>query len=342
MKIQNVYTGAALLCMLSVGCAYSESEVGGGGFGGFAPRESMDANNGAGPQAGQLTAGVWDDNLNFNTFSKYVAATSTLTGAPELSMSERAAANTRFSARSPKTQLDIALVLDTTGSMGDEIEYLRSEFRALARSIGQRYPDAEQRWALVAYGDESDDYVVQAHDFVSDLEAFERILTNQPGTSGGDYPEASHRGLNAMNQLRWRAGSVARLAFWVADAPHHAEHADVVAQAFRDAASQDVHIYPVASSGVDELTEHTMRSGAQLTGGRYMFLTDDSGVGGAHKEPTIPCYFVTLLDKAVERMVDIEMSGEHREPSSEDIIRTGGDPENGQCQFDDGIPQFVF
>ena len=59
-------------------------------------------------------------------------------------------------------------------------------------------------------------------------------------------------------------------------------------------------------------------------------------------EPTIPCYFVTLLDKAVERMVDIEMSGEHREPSSEDIIRTGGDPEDGQCEVNDGAPLLVF
>ncbi len=61
----------------------------------------------------------------------------------------------------------------------------------------------------------------------------------------------------------------------------------------RAARSLDVHIYPVASSGVDELTELTMRSAAQLTGGRYLFLTDDSGVGGAHMEPSIPCYFVT-------------------------------------------------
>ena len=50
-----------------------------------------------------------------------------------------------------------------------------------------------------------------------------------------------------------------------------------------------------------------MRSAAQLTGGRYLFLTDDSGVGGEHKEPNIPCYFVTRLDHAILRMVDIEM-----------------------------------
>lgn len=72
-----------------------------------------------------------------------------------------------------------------------------------------------------------------------------------------------------------------------------------------------------------------MRATAQLTGGRYLFLTDDSGVGGSHLEPSIPCYFVTRLNDAMLRMVDIEMSGEYREPDPATILRTGGDPRAG-------------
>jgi len=44
-----------------------------------------------------------------------------------------------------------------------------------------------------------------------------------------------------------------------------------------------------------------MRSAAEITGGRYLFLTDDSGVGGPHKTPEIPCYFVTKLARALVR-----------------------------------------
>ena len=95
-------------------------------------------------------------------------------------------------------------------------------------------------------------------------------------------------------------------------------------------------MYPVASSGIDELTELSMRQAAQLTGGRYLFLTDDSGVGGAHKEPTIPCYFVTKLDAAILRMVDVELSGDYREPSSDEILRTSGDLTDGSCTLESG------
>jgi hypothetical protein len=109
-----------------------------------------------------------------------------------------------------------------------------------------------------------------------------------------------------------------------------------MAGAIRSARDKGIHIYPVASSGVDELSEHTMRSAAQITGGRYLFLTDDSGVGGAHKEPTLPCYFVTKLDRAILRMIDIELSGKYREPTADEILRTGGSPQNGVCTVSSG------
>ena len=104
--------------------------------------------------------------------------------------------------------------------------------------------------------------------------------------------------------------------------------------AIRSARDKGIHVYPVASSGVDTFTEYTMRASAQLTGGRYVFLTDDSGVGNTHEIPAIPCYFVTKLNDAIVRMVDIELSGTYHEPSASEILRTGGDPTNGACQID--------
>jgi hypothetical protein len=146
-----------------------------------------------------------------------------------------------------------------------------------------------------------------------------------------------------MTQLDWRAGNDnARIAFWLADAPHHADRAAAMKTAIVAAQTQGIHIYPVASSGIDDFTELTMRAAAQLTGGRYLFLTNDSGVGNSHKEPSIPCYFVTKLDDAILRMVDIEMTGVYREPAPEQILRTGGDPEDGACELASGQSVFVF
>jgi hypothetical protein len=227
--------------------------------------------------------------------------------------------------------------------MGDELTYLQSEFEALSSSIETQYPDAEQRWALVVYRDGGDEYVTRSFDFEAAGAGFRDRLRAQSAGGGGDYPEASDAGLAAMNQLSWRSDpNTARLAFWVGDAPHHIDKASALAAAVDVAASQDVHLYPVASSGVDELTEYSMRSAAQLTLGRYLFLTDDSGVGGEHKEPSIPCYFVTRLDDAILRMVDIEMSGVYHEPAAEDVIRSGGDPADGACVLQSGQTVFAF
>ncbi len=313
-----------------------------GGSGGTAGASGA---SGGGISPGTLTAGAWDDNRNYDFFSEYRSVMRTLdpAGLLPLTDAEHDAANEASSQLSSHETLDVALVIDTTGSMGDEMRYLTAEFLALSSSINEAYPNAEQRWALVAYRDEGDLYVVRSADFTDDLEAFQATLAQQGADGGGDTPEAPDQGLAATAGLAWRSGgATARLAFWIADAPHHAENARSMANAIRAVRDAGVHLYPVASSGVDELTEHSMRSAAQLTGGRYLFLTDDSGVGNSHKEPTIPCYFVTRLDDAILRMVDIELSGAYHEPTITQIIRTGGNPRDGSCTLTSGEIVFAY
>jgi hypothetical protein len=292
---------------------------GGGGDGGIQP--------------GTLTAGAWDDNRNFDRFLSYRngLAAQQLPGLLPISDDEFHAAHAA-AADAPHATLDMSFIIDTTGSMGDELRYLQAEFLALSQTISSRYPNADQRWSLVVYRDTVDVYVVRSFDFGSNAEDFRTHLVAQSADGGGDFPESPEQGLDAAAKLSWRPGAdTAKLAFWVADAPHHDQQASAMAAAIRSVKSQGVHIYPVAASGGNELTESSMRSAAELTGGRYLFLTDDSGVGGPHKEPSIPCYFVTMLNSAILRMVDIEMTGTYREPATNEILRTGGNPQDGLC-----------
>lgn len=296
-------------------------------------------------EPGTLTAGAWDDNRNLDRFLAYrdELAGEQMAGLPAFEEEEHRDAAARALEPAARATLDVALVIDTTGSMSDELAYLQTEFDAIAAAIDAQYPNSEQRWALVVYRDEGDEYVTRSFDFGAGVAGFRERLEAQSAGGGGDYPEASHAALEAMNQLSWRSDpATARLAFWVADAPHHVERAAQITAAVEVAASQDVHLYPVASSGVDELTEYSMRAAAQLSLGRYLFLTDDSGVGGEHKEPSIPCYFVTRLDDAILRMVDIEMSGVYHEPEQADVIRAGGNPADGACRLESGQTVFVF
>ena len=346
---------------VSGGSGGGGSSGGGDSFGGGSGSGSSSGGSSGGASTGTgggdagipgdvLTAGAWDDNRNYDFFSAYLAANAALGGGiPPIAAGDRNAANTLFIGnRAAKQRLDIAIVLDTTGSMGDEASYLSSEFQNISAAIDSQFPNADQHWALVAYRDRpdtdpGDDYVVKSWDFTTDLAAYKSTIAALTAGGGGDTPEAPDLGLATANTLSWRPDAdVARLAFWVADAPQHEQYASAMAQDFSDAHGKDIHLYPVSASGADELLEYTMRSGAQLTGGRYLFLTDDSGIGDPHLVPTIPCFFVTKLGKAMVRMVSIELSGVYAEPDPADIIRVGGNPTAGQCAIDDGGTVTVF
>jgi hypothetical protein len=295
-------------------------------------------------QPGTLTAGAWDDNRNFERFLEYRAELNTTQPAGLLGfpLEEHRAARDS-SALASHDLLDVALVVDTTGSMGDEMAYLQAELVGISGRIAALYPNAQQRWSLIVYKDTTDEYLVRWFGFRDGVEVIREKLWQHRAGGGGDFPEAPEKAFETLNQLYWRTDdNVARIAFWIADAPHHKTNSTAFTTALRNTRDLGIRVYPVASSGVDEMTELTMRSAAQITGGRYLFLTDDSGVGGAHKEPSIPCYFVTKLDDAMVRMVDIEMSGVYREPASAEILRSGGNPRDGACVLGSGGQVVIF
>ena len=311
----------------------------GTGFGGSSSGvgDPGTANPNPPPQAGQLTAGVWDDNLNYDFFKQYLATQQTALGASMFSQAERDAAHDRsLLPHGAKTELDVAIVLDTTSSMGDEIAYLQTEFEDIATTIKAKFPQTTPRFGLVVYRDHVDTYLTKSVEFTTDVDAFRASLAAQSANGGGDIPEAVPEGLTAGDGLGWRTtDDVARLMFWVADAPQHPGEEQKVNVAVSSALQKGIHVYPVGASGVDNDAELAMRQTAQITGGRYLFLTDDSGIGNSHAEPHIPCYVVTALHGAMARMVESEMTGARAEPIASEIIRTVGAPVDGKCTLQD-------
>jgi hypothetical protein len=272
-----------------------------------------------------------------------------ISGDPGFAAADYDAAHAAFAQRAAHSLVDVALVLDTTGSMTDELSYLTAEFANISGAIGAAFPNAAQHWALVVYRDTPDTdpgdaYVVQSFDFTANMQDFAATVGAQMAANGGDYPESPELGLEALKSLTWRSDpSVARLAFWVGDAPHHDYRAAAMKQAILDTRDTGVHIYPVSASGTNDLLELTMRSAAEITGGRYLFLTDDSGVGDSHKVPEIPCYFVTRLERALVRVVSMELAGQYIGPDPADVIRVSGSASpDGTCQTVDGQTVQIF
>lgn len=236
-----------------------------------------------------------------------------------------------YSAGAPQA-LDLALVIDATGSMGDELEYIKSELQGIVGEIAAAYPNVDQRWALVVYRDRGDEYVTRTFDFTEHLGTFQANLSQQYAGGGGDYPEAMDRALADAARLSWRGGETARVTFLIADAPPHARAVGRTMAAIDDLGERGVGIYPIAASGVADEAELVMRSAALTTGGKYLFLTDDSGIGNSHAEPHIPCYDVESLRDAMVRMVQSELAGRDLETEPRRLVRKVGQGSGGVCR----------
>jgi len=66
-----------------------------------------------------------------------------------------------LSATVAKPTVEVAFVLDTTGSMGGLIEGAKRKIWSIATAIVDSNPDADIRMGLVAYRDIGDDYVTR-------------------------------------------------------------------------------------------------------------------------------------------------------------------------------------
>lgn len=201
--------------------------------------------------------------------------------------------------------LDLMFAIDTTGSMGDELTYLQAELEGVIRRVTED-KQLPVRLGLNFYRDVDDEYTVRGCDFSEDIPKGISVINDQTAYGGGDYPEAVERALScAIREQSWKTDNV-KLLFLVLDAPPHdtRENAETLRALLAEAAEKGIRIIPVASSGVDTETEFLCRSFAAATGGTYTFLTDHSGIGGSHLEPTIGYYQVEKLNDMLVRIIE--------------------------------------
>lgn len=209
-------------------------------------------------------------------------------------------------ASSAGTKVELAFVVDATGSMSDELEFLKKDLLSVIEKVEQEAPSLDIMTSSVFYRDEEDDYVVKHSGFSSSTKITLDFIKAQSADGGGDFPEAVHTALNtALSELQWSSGARTRIVFLLLDAPPHNDM-NVINQlqdAITEAAKRGIKIIPITASGIDKETEYLMRSFAIATNGTYVFITNDSGIGNDHLEPSVGEYQVEKLNDLMVRLI---------------------------------------
>lgn len=222
-----------------------------------------------------------------------------------------------------RAKLDVLFLIDTTGSMGDEIDRLKDSVRSVAERIsglpgnaGELHQPPQQqtdlRIGMTVYRDRGDLFVTRTFDFTSSVDVFKAALAEVRAGGGGDTPEDLNAGLHqAVTSPSWRGDDTAKLMFLIADAPPHLDYQDGpdYADDVRAAARRGIKIMPIASSGLDDQGEYVFRQLAQVTMARFTFLTygADGASPGDKTDHHVSDYAVLALDDLVVRLVSDEL-----------------------------------
>lgn len=179
-----------------------------------------------------------------------------------------------------KPTVEVAFVLDTTGSMGGLLEGAKRKIWSIATSVVDTNPGADIRIGLVAYRDIGDEYVTRTFDLTTDIQDIYANLLELKARGGGDWPESVNEALDvAVNKLHWTKGEdTRRIVFLVGDAPPHMDYAQDTKypKTLAVAKQRDIVVNAVLAGGARD-TERVWQDIAQLGDGRFIPIPQDGG-----------------------------------------------------------------
>ena len=203
-------------------------------------------------------------------------------------------------------KVELSFIVDATGSMGDELEFLKDDLRSVIEDVQSQNNSLDISTSAVFYRDEGDEYVTRDSDFTNDLSRTIDFINNQSAGGGGDYPEAVHSGMTkAINNFDWSEDAITKIAFLILDAPPHHKPQVIndIKVSIREAAEKGIKIIPITASGIQKDTELLMRYLSIATNSTYVFITNDSGIGNDHITATVGDYEVEFLNDLMVRLI---------------------------------------
>lgn len=202
-----------------------------------------------------------------------------------------------------KPSIDVVFVIDSTGSMADEIRTVKTHLIKIIKEVEGGQPMPYLRVGVVAYRDhklEEAQYLYRKFELTSNIDKAVNFIWNIEARGGGDLPEAVTDGLDlAINHMNWNNVVITqnqevypkpypytkKLIFLIGDAAPHGEgssdHSYVQGcpqghnyrENIKDATNKGISIYTVSGSGIESVGVSIFKEIARETGGSYTHLS---------------------------------------------------------------------
>lgn len=185
----------------------------------------------------------------------------------------------------PTDNVDVTFVVDTSGSMIDDIDAAQTSIAEVANSLFS--VAASPRVSLVEYRDVDNSYQARIDSpFTADPDAFAAAVNSLRAGGGRDFPESVYSGLMTSFTLDWRPGAL-KLAILIGDAP--AKNPEPVTdytleQVLRTAFELDPVVINPIVVGNNSATVASFTQLADGSGGKVYNATDASQVVAAIEE----------------------------------------------------------
>ncbi len=147
------------------------------------------------------------------------------------------------------SDLDMVLVIDTTGSMQGVIDDVKANAIQLINAL--QTGGGSVRVGVVAYRDVGDDYVVRPFpltDVGAGAPALVSFIAGLQASGGGDWPEKVEAGVQTAASMDWRRGVPGSIVV-IGDAPAHPEAQSAALAAAKSFARAGGHQVSVIDAG---------------------------------------------------------------------------------------------
>lgn len=123
----------------------------------------------------------------------------------------------------PPGPVDVVFVVDTTGSMIDDIDAVKGDMRRILEHLRRRNPD--YRIGVVAYRDIEDDFLTRTFLFLAaDDDRIQAAISAITVHGGDDWREHVYAGINtALDGQPWRSNASQHIIL-MGDAPPHEDY----------------------------------------------------------------------------------------------------------------------